>query len=136
MYQKRPIYWIFSSGKSNGFKCLIYLHRYNEDTLAKINSKYLLPETTRLKNELNDISNALARASDQEKRTLLKLEGIINDQYNEAIEYSLVMDHMANRYIKLDLDDGVKVNYAKFQGIELVKDDGAKIKKDLLVPIK
>lgn len=56
--------------------------------------------------------------------------------YNEAIEYGQVLDNMANKYIKIDLDDGVKVNYAKFQGIELVTDSGVKVKKDLLVPIK
>ena len=52
------------------------------------------------------------------------------------MEYGYVLDHMANRYIKLDLDDGVKVNYMKFQGIEVVSDSGTKIKKDLLVPFK
>lgn len=49
IYQKRPIYWMFSSGKYSGFKCLIYMHRYSEDTLARINAKYFLPESTRLK---------------------------------------------------------------------------------------
>ena len=56
--------------------------------------------------------------------------------YNEALEYGQVLDHMANQYIKIDLDDGVKVNYAKFQGVQFVRDDGTKVKKDLLVPLK
>ena len=56
--------------------------------------------------------------------------------YNEAIEYGQVLDHMANRYINIDLDDGVKVNYEKFQNVELVSDNGTKVKKNLLVPIK
>jgi hypothetical protein len=67
---------------------------------------------------------------------LEKERDIVYKQYYEAVEYGLVLDHMANRYIKLDLDDGVKVNYMKFQGIEVVSDSGTKIKKDLLVPFK
>ena len=56
--------------------------------------------------------------------------------YHEVIEYGQVLDHIANKYITIDLDDGVKVNYAKFQGVELVTDGGAKVKNDLLSPIK
>jgi len=98
IYQKRPIYWMFSSGKPSGFKCLRYMHR----------------DTIRLEKERQKLAAA----------------------YNEAIEYGQVLDHMANKYISIDLDDGVKVNYAKFQGVELVTDSDAKVKKDLLVPIK
>lgn len=136
IYQKRPIYWLFSSGKKNGFKCLIYMHRYNEDTLARINGKYFLPESTRLKNNLEEIVYSIAAADGKEKTRLEKERQKLSEQYNEAIEYSQVLDHMANKYIAIDLDDGVKVNYAKFQGVELVSDTGMKIKKDLLVPIK
>ena len=136
IYQKRPIYWMFSSGKDNGFKVLVYLHRYSENTLAMINSNYLLPETTRLRNELNDIDISIKAADNVTKRRLEREKDLINKQYHEAVEYGYVLDHMANRYIKLDLDDGVKVNYMKFQGIEVVSDSGTKIKKDLLVPFK
>lgn len=135
-YQKRPIYWMFSSGKDNGFKVLVYLHRYSENTLAMINSNYLLPETTRLRNELNDIDISIKAADNVTQRRLEREKDLINKQYHEAVEYGYVLDHMANRYIKLDLDDGVKVNYMKFQGIEVVSDSGTKIKKDLLVPFK
>ena len=136
IYQKRPIYWMFSSGKDNGFKVLVYLHRYSENTLAMINSNYLLPETTRLRNELNDIDISIKTADNVTQRRLEREKDLINKQYHEAVEYGYVLDHMANRYIKLDLDDGVKVNYMKFQGIEVVSDSGTKIKKDLLVPFK
>ena len=136
IYQKRPIYWMFSSGKNNGFKCLIYLHRYNEDTLARINSKYFLNESARLKRELEEISIQLQTAEGRDKLRLDKEKKLIDAKYKEMIEYGQVLDHMANQYIQLDLDDGVKVNYAKFQGIEIVNDSGAKVKKDLLVPIK
>ena len=135
-YKKRPIYWMFSSGKDNGFKVLVYLHRYSENTLAMINSNYLLPETTRLRNELNDIDISIKTADNVTQRRLEREKDLINKQYHEAVEYGYVLDHMANRYIKLDLDDGVKVNYMKFQGIEVVSDSGTKIKKDLLVPFK
>lgn len=133
IYQKRPIYWMFSSGKNNGFKCLIYLHRYNEDTLARINSKYFLNESARLKRELEEISIQLQTAEGRDKLRLDKEKKLIDAKYKEMIEYGQVLDHMANQYIQLDLDDGVKVNYAKFQGIEIVNDSGAKVKKDLLV---
>lgn len=136
IYQKRPIYWMFSNGKNNGFKCLIYLHRYNEDTLARINSKYFLNESARLKREIEEITIQLESTEGKDKLRLDKEKKLIDAKYKEVIEYGQVLDHMANQYIVLDLDDGVKVNYAKFQGIEIVNDNGAKVKKDLLVPIK
>ena len=136
VYQKRPIYWMMSSGEFNAFQCLIYMHKYTEDTLATINSQYLLPESTRLKYELNELNSQLVKADDKTRRTLEKEKVVLENKYNEIVEYGQVLDHMANRYISIDLDDGVKVNYEKFQGIEIVTDSGMRIKKDLLVPIK
>ena len=136
IYQKRPIYWLFSSGKHSGFKCLIYMHRYNTDTLARINGKYFLPESTRLKNELDELLLRISRAEGRDRVRLEKERQKLAAAYNEALEYGQVLDHMANKYIPIDLDDGVKVNYAKFQGVELVTDSGTKVKKDLLSPIK
>jgi len=133
---KCPIYWMFSSGRYNAFNCLMYIHKYDEDTLATINSQYLLPESTRLKYELNELNNQLVKADDKTRRILEKEKVVLENKYNEIIEYGQVLDHMANRYISIDLDDGVKVNYEKFQGIEIVTDSGTRIKKDLLVPIK
>lgn len=136
IYRKRPIYWMFSSGKHSGFKCLIYMHRYTEDTLALINGRYFLPESTRLKNVLEELLDRINSAEGQDKIRLEKERQKLAAAYNEAIEYGQVLDHMANKYIPIDLDDGVKVNYAKFQGVELVTDNGTKVKKNLLVPIK
>ncbi|MBD5099712.1 MAG: hypothetical protein HDT29_00165 [Clostridiales bacterium] len=136
IYQKRPIYWMFSSGKNSGFKCLIYMHRYNEDTVARINAKYFLPESTRLKNELDEIEIAVEGSEGRDKIRLDKERSKIAAAYNEAIEYGQILDNIANQYIKIDLDDGVKVNYEKFQNIEIVTDGGTKVKKNLLVPIK
>ena len=136
VYQKRPIYWMFSSGKNKGFTCLIYMHRYNEDTLARINSKYFLLESARVKFELDEMAIRIQSADGKDKLRLDKQRRTLEDKYKEIIEYGQVLDHMANQYISIDLDDGVKVNYAKFQDIELVTDSGAKVKKNLLVPIK
>ena len=136
IYQKRPIYWMFSSGKNNAFKCLIYLHRYTDDTLAIINSKYFLNESARLNAEVEDTRLQLEVAEGKDKLRLEKAYKVLQAKQKEMIEYGQVLDHMANQYIHLDLDDGVKVNYAKFQGIEIVNDNGIAVKKDLLVPIK
>lgn len=136
IYQKRPIYWLFSSGKNSGFKCLIYMHRYTNDTLARINSRYFLPESTRLKNDLEELVGRLAKAEGRDRVRLEKERQKLAASYNEAIEYGQVLDHMANQYIEIDLDDGVKINYAKFQSVEMVTDSGNKVKKDLLAPIK
>lgn len=136
IYQKRPIYWLFSSGKNSGFKCLIYMHRYSSDTLARINSRYFLPESTRLKNDLEELVSRLAKAEGRDRTRLERERQKLAAAYNEAIEYGQVLDHMANQYIEIDLDDGVKINYAKFQKVEMVTDSGNKVKKDLLAPIK
>ena len=136
IYQKRPIYWMFSSGKNNAFKCLVYLHRYTKDTLAIINSKYFLNESARLNAEVKDVGVQLETADGRDKLRLDKLYKILTAKQKEMIDYGQVLDHMANKYIPLDLDDGVKVNYAKFQGIEVVNDNGVTFKKDLLAPIK
>lgn len=136
IYQKRPIYWLFSSGKQKGFKCLVYMHRYNRDTLARVNARYYLPESTRQKIALDELEEQIKLADGKDKIRLEKSRQKLFDKYNETIEYGQVLDHLANMYIDINLDDGVKVNYAKFQGIELVSDSGVKIKKDLLVPLK
>jgi hypothetical protein len=131
MYQNRPIYWLLSSGTSGAFKCLFYLHRYSKNTLATINSDYLLKETNRIKNEIQAIpQNVLLSQIEKESQL-----SILITKQQELLNYGKVLDFLANKYISLDLDDGVKANYAKFQGIELTTDTG-KIKLDLLAPIK
>ena len=102
----------------------------------KINSKYFLNESARLNVEVNETRALLEAADGRERLRLDKQMKLLIARQKEMIEYGQVLDHMANKYINLDLDDGVKANYAKFQGIEIVNDSGAKVKKDLLVPIK
>ena len=135
IYQKRPIYWMFSSGKKSGFKALIYMHRYNENTLAKINAGYFQPATTILRNQISEIEKSINHALDHEKVQLERRRLQLVEQLDEATEYGQVLDYMANKYISIDLDDGVKVNYAKFQNIEVTTNNG-KVTRDLLVSIK
>lgn len=133
MYQKRPIYWMLSSGKQGAFKCLVYLHRYDKNTLAKINTKYFLPRTALYKAERERLVDQLSRADIAQKKKLEAQLAKVEAAEEELNLYGQVLDHMANQYIELDLDDGVKTNYVKFQGISL-EVNGATIKKDLLVP--
>lgn len=135
-YQKRPIYWMLSSGKHKAFQCLFYLHRYNKNTLALINTKYFLPTTQLYKNEHSRLQDQINIEEDARKKNKLQkqLDEVIACE-KELYEYGQVLDHMANQYIDLDLDDGVKVNYQKFQQVEL-EVEGKTIKKDLLIPIK
>jgi hypothetical protein len=111
------------------------MHRYNKDTLAIINASYFQPATTILRNQITEVERQMVSAGDVEKRLLEKKRLMIVEQLNEAREYGQVLDYMANKYVSIDLDDGVKVNYAKFQGIEVTTNNG-KVKKDLLIPIK
>lgn len=133
MYQKRPIYWMLNSGKQGAFKCLVYLHRYDKNTLAKINTKYFLPRTALYKVERERLVDQLSRADIAQKKKLETQLARVEAAEEELNLYGQVLDHMANQYIELDLDDGVKTNYVKFQGISL-EVNGATIKKDLLVP--
>lgn len=135
IYQKRPIYWMLSSGKHGAFKCLIYLHRYNKNTLALVNSKYFLPRTAMYKAERERLETRLAsgQLDAREKKNVEAELKTIEKCEEELLEYGQVLDYLANQYIELDLDDGVKENYLKFQRIPL-EVNGARVKKDLLVP--
>jgi hypothetical protein len=137
IYQKRPIYWLFSSGKEGAFECLLYIHRYTPNTLALINTKYFLPRTALYKSEIERLEGQLRTNGIDAKTTKMieaELEKAKSSQ-QELFEYGQVLDHMANQFIKLDLDDGVKANYEKFQNVT-VEMNGQTIKKDLLAPIK
>ena len=112
---KRPIYWLFDSGKKNGFKCLIYIHRYNEGTISKIRLDYLHKMQNSYKKELDDINLKLTYdISLQDKRELVKRQSDINSKLQETMEYDEKIAHIADKKIKIDLDDGVILNYSKF----------------------
>lgn len=119
-YKKRPIYWLFDSGKKNGFKCLVYMHRYQPDLLARIRTDYVHEQQERYRSQIGYANDALASAERGERVRLDKRVKKLNDQLKEIIGYEEKLHHLADQMIKIDLDDGVKVNYAKFQDV-LVK---------------
>ena len=113
-YQKRPIYWLFDSGKKNGFKALIYLHRYQRDLLAQMRTDYVHEQQERYRTQLSHLADALEHASGADKVRLTKQQKKLQDQSRELQTYEEKIHHLADQNIELDLDDGVKVNYAKF----------------------
>ena len=116
IYQKRPIYWLFDSGKQNGFKALIYLHRYNRDTIGNMRAEYLHRMEHVYESEINRM-NALAEQSEvqREAANARKRAEKLQKQLQECREYDEKVGHLAVDRIELDLDDGVKVNYEKLQ---------------------
>ena len=118
IYQKRPIYWLFDSGKKNGFKCLIYMHRYAPDQLARIRTDYIHKLQQIYRRELDEIDDHL-NATDEPKvvRALEKKRAKLTAQAEEVRKYEEKIHHLADQKIAIDLDDGVKVNYAKFQNV-------------------
>jgi len=136
-YQKRPIYWLFDSGKENGFKALIYLHRYDKDTVGRVRTDYLHRMQAKLETESKRYEQ-ICNMDDipaSEKAKARKAQAKIIKQLQEIATYDEIIAHVAAQRINLDLDDGVKVNYAKFQNIEVVQDDGRTIKRNLLAKI-
>lgn len=139
IYQKRPIYWMFDSGKQNGFKALIYMHRYNESMVAKIRTDYLHTLQRKYESEIDRLDNDMNSdvVSAKEKATAKKRKETLQKQLVECVAYDQVIAHVANQRIGIDLDDGVKVNYQKFQGVEVPQGDGKKdLKADLLFKVK
>jgi len=114
-YKKRPIYWLFSSGKQKAFQCLVYLHRYNESTLARMRTEYVIPLTAKLSSHIEKLENDKgASGSAAEIKKLEKEIKNLQKQQTELTEFDEKLKHYADMRIPLDLDDGVKVNYGKF----------------------
>ena len=117
IYQKRPIYWLFDSGKKNGFKCLIYLHRYRPDTIARIRTDYVHEMQGRYHTAIDDLAHRVESAGGSERVRLQKQLSKIQEQENELRKYEEKIHHYADMMLPLDLDDGVKVNYAKLADV-------------------
>lgn len=115
MYKKRPIYWLFSSGKEKAFECLVYLHRYNDATLSRMRTEYVVPLLARYQGNIDLVSDQLKSAESGATTTRLKkeLDGL-SKKFNELRNFDDRLRHYADRRITIDLDDGVKVNYGKF----------------------
>lgn len=117
VYQKRPIYWLFDSGKKNGFKCLIYMHRYQPDTIARIRTDYVHEQQSRYRTAMEDLEQRMNDASTSERVKLKKRLAKMQAQAEEIREYEEKIHHLADQMIGIDLDDGVKHNYKIFQDV-------------------
>ncbi len=116
-YKKRPIYWLFDSGKKNGFKALVYMHRYQPDLLARLRTDYVHEQQERYRTQLSHLEEAEREAQGAEKTRIIKQQKKLNEQLDETVAFEEKVHHLADQMIEIDLDDGVKVNYAKFQDV-------------------
>lgn len=114
---KRPIYWLFDSGKKGGFRALFYMHRYTPDLLARLRTEYVLPQQDRYNTQIDAIDDAMATADRREAADLRKRRKKLADQLVETIAFDEKVHHLADQMIEIDLDDGVKHNYALFQDV-------------------
>ena len=117
IYQKRPIYWLFDSGKKNGFKALIYMHRYQPDTIARIRTDYVHEQQARYRTAIADLEQRIANASTGERVKLNKKLTTLQAQDTEIRTYEEKIHHLADQMISIDMDDGVKKNYAIFDTV-------------------
>ena len=116
-YKKRPIYWQFDSGKKNGFKAIVYLHRYTPDLLARVRTGYVHEQQERYRTQIDHAERGISEVSGPQRVQLEKRLKKLRDQLTEATEFEAKLHHLADQMIEIDLDDGVKVNYAKFQDV-------------------
>ena len=123
MYQKRPIYWMFDSGKQNGFRALVYMHRWNADTTGNVRVEYLHKLQRIYENEIRQAQDVAETGSGREVSAAQKRIEKLTKQLKETHDFDEKIAHLALSRIDIDLDDGVKVNYEKVQ----TGDDGKKI---------
>lgn len=116
-YQKRPIYWLFDSGKKNGFKVLIYMHRYQPDLIARMRTDYVFEQQEKYRAQVDSLNLEYSRASGALQTKIGKQISKIKDQLIEISAFEEKVHHIADQMIDIDLDDGVKVNYEKFADI-------------------
>ncbi len=114
-YKKRPIYWLFSSGKEKAFECLVYLHRYNESTLSRMRNEYVIPLQGKYSARVDYLANEIQQAtSASAQKKLQKERDSLKKKQTELAKFDEELRHYADQRISIDLDDGVKVNYGKF----------------------
>ena len=115
MYKNRPIYWMFSSGKQRAFQGLVYLHRYNEGTLARMRTEYVIPLQGQIAARIDQLEGDKIKAtSTSHRKKLQKEQDELKKKQVELASFEEKLKNAADQKISLDLDDGVKVNYAKF----------------------
>lgn len=136
IYQKRPIYWLFDSGKEDGFKALIYMHRYTPNTVGIIRTEYLHKTQKAIEQAMQRAQYTSENASNAtDKKKAVQQITKYTKQLAQMKTYDEAMAHIANQRIEIDLDDGVKVNYEKFQGVEVAQEGKKALKIDLLAKI-
>lgn len=114
-YKRRPIYWLFSSGKLRAFQCLVYLHRYNESTLSRMRTEYVIPLQGKIASRIEQLADEIQNATSMSHRKKMEKErDTLIKQQAELQSFDEKLRHFADLRISLDLDDGVKVNYGKF----------------------
>ena len=124
IYQKRPIYWLFDSGKQNGFKALVYMHRWNADTIGNVRVEYLHRIQRVYEREIEREQDTIDNSNNsRDKATAAKRKEKLIKQLRETRDYDTLISHLALSRIDIDLDDGVKVNYEKVQTAQ----DGKKL---------
>ena len=116
-YKKRPIYWLFDSGKKNGFKCLIYMHRYQPDLLARIRTDYVLEQQERYRSQIKHLKSMIDEAPKSEQVKIRKQLKDLEAKSAEVAVFEEKLHHLADQMIEIDLDDGIKHNYALFQDV-------------------
>lgn len=117
-YKKRPIYWLFTSGRTRAFSALVYLHRYTPNTIAQLRTDYVLELQRKLAGECDRTQQQLDTAtSSTAKKTIQKRLKTLRDQDKELADYQAKLQTVADRRIQLDLDDGVAYNYTRFKGL-------------------
>jgi type II restriction/modification system DNA methylase subunit YeeA len=115
MYKRRPIYWLFSSGKQRAFQCLVYLHRYHDGTLARMRNEYVIPLQGQITSRIEQLEGDKAKATSTSRgRKLQKEQDALKKQQAELFLFEEKLKHAADQKISLNLDDGVKLNYGKF----------------------
>ena len=136
-YDKKPIYWMFDSGKNNGFKALIYIHRYDENLVSRIKEEYLDVILKKYEEERNEFSLMIDKDTCSTKDLSLTKKKIdrISSQIEELKCYDNVVSYFSMKNIVVDLDDGIKSNYEKFQGINIITPNGKAVKMNLLSKI-
>jgi len=116
-YQKKPIYWMFDAGKKNGFKCLIYMHRYRSDLIARVRTDYVHEQQSRYRTAISELSTRIESSASSERVSLSKRLKTLQDQAEEIRLFEEKVHHLADQMISIDIDNGIKNNYALFKDV-------------------
>ncbi|MEG2656689.1 MAG: BREX-1 system adenine-specific DNA-methyltransferase PglX [Clostridium sp.] len=137
IYSKKPIYWLFDSGKNDGFKALIYVHRYDESTIARVRTEYLHPTQRKYDGELNRLTLIVEsnEYSVKEKTLAKKKSDRIKKQIEELMQYDQIVSHIANEKMIINLDNGIKDNYDKFQNKKIPNRNGKQSNMNLFFKV-